>query len=106
MDAAQSEGHPLWREFLGAVDQFSMGHFALPTHVLFSELGLNPTLGVMKCKVSPDSPLLHLSPGYVTFLSARTRLPGQGLHPGLPEFPQSSDALPHPAEAPGVAIAV
>jgi hypothetical protein len=38
MDAAQIEGHHLWREFLGAVDQFSMGRFALPTHVLFQNL--------------------------------------------------------------------
>jgi hypothetical protein len=38
MDAAQSEGHHLGREFLGAVDQFSMGRFALPTHDLFQNL--------------------------------------------------------------------
>jgi len=38
MDAAQIEGHHLRREFLGAVDQFSMGRFALPTHVLFQNL--------------------------------------------------------------------
>ena len=39
MDAAQIEGHHLWREFLGAVsDQFSMGRFALPTHDFISEL--------------------------------------------------------------------
>jgi hypothetical protein len=39
MDAAQIEGHHLWREFLGAVsDQFSMGRFALPAHDFISEL--------------------------------------------------------------------
>ena len=38
MDAAKIEGHHLWREFLGAVDQFSMGRFALPTHFLFQNL--------------------------------------------------------------------
>jgi hypothetical protein len=39
MDAAQIEGDHLWREFLGAVsDQFSMGRFALPAHVLFQNL--------------------------------------------------------------------
>src|ERR1700722_49075 len=32
------EGHHLSREFLGAAEQFSMGRFALPTHVLFQNL--------------------------------------------------------------------
>jgi len=38
MGATQIEDPHLWREFLGAVDQFSMRRFALPTHVLFQNL--------------------------------------------------------------------